>query len=285
MTVLVTGAAGQVGSAMMRQLAERKTSAVGCDLPDFDITDLRQLETRLDAVTPDVVINCAAYNDVNRAEQQPGEARAVNADAVAMLADLCAARRCILVHYSTDYVFDGARRNPYIETDPPNPLGVYARTKLTGERAALERAGDSLVFRLSSVFGAGRQSFFHRLHVQAQAGQPIRAVTDQTGSLTYAEDAAAITLAAIDRGLRGLFHLVNAGSATRFQAAVHFFDALGLPVDVHPAVTADFPNPVRRPVYSVLATTKLETALDSSLPTWQNAVARYCRTLQAPIAA
>ncbi len=281
MNVLVTGAAGQLGSAFMRQLAARGDTATGCDLPAFDITDAAQVAARLDAVQPDVVLNCAAYNDVNGAERQPEAAAAINGTAVATLAQACAGR-CILVHYSTDYVFDGTRRIPYTEVDRPAPLGSYARSKLAGERAALDSPGETLVFRLSSVFGAGRQSFFHRLHEQAAIGQPIRAVTDQAGSLTYAEDAAKVTLAAIDRGLRGLYHLVNAGCATRFEAAVHFFDALGLDVTVHPAVTTDFPSPVARPVYSVLDATKLETALDATLPTWQDAVTRYCATLAAP---
>ena len=206
---------------------------------------------------PDVVFNATAWNRVDAAETEPAAAFAVNAFAPHFLARAARDAGALLVHYSTDYVFDGTAARPYREDDAPRPLGVYGASKLAGEHLVAAAGGEHLVVRTSGVFGRGGSeqkggSFVERIVAQARAGQPLRVVADQVFAPTFAADLAAASIALVRAGARGLFHVTNAGSCSWHDLAVAALAAAGLDVPVERIPVASLKLPARRPAYSVL---------------------------------
>jgi dTDP-4-dehydrorhamnose reductase len=276
MRLLVMGARGQLGRALGRAAAEHGHEFAGYDLPELDITDAAAAQAAVRAAKPDAVINCAAFTDVDAAEQQEAVARAVNATAVANVARAADSVAATLVQISTDYVFDGRTERPYREEDPPNPLSAYGRTKLAGERAA-ETARRYLIVRTAWLFGEGH-NFVAGIRRQLDAGTKVlRVVADQRGCPTYAEDLARALLSLVETGTIGVVHAVNEGSATWFEFAREIVHRLGSGAEVEAITTAEAARPAPRPANSVLDTSKLRTLLGSDLPTWQDALARHLR--------
>ncbi len=226
---------------------------------------------------PSIVINCAGYTDVDRAESEPELALAVNGTGAGAVARACAEVGAHLVHISTDYVFDGSRRRPYPENAVPRPLSAYGRSKLEGERqvrAALDRA---LIVRSAWLFGPGRPGFVDKVLERARRGQEVRVVTDQVGSPTYTRDLARALLTLARRRVFGLVHLVNQGQASRFELARQCLRLAGLdPELVRPATTAELGTaPAPRPPFSVLESRRAARLLGGPLPTWLDALERY----------
>jgi len=276
---LVTGAAGQLGSALAAHLAER---GIPCEAHDrrLDIADSDAVRRAILALKPVVLANAAAYTDVDGCERDPARAKAVNAEAPASLAALCRGLGVRLLHVSTDYVFDGRGTRPLREDDPVGPLSEYGRSKLAGERAVLAAAPDFVVVRSSWVFGSGK-NFVASVCARARqlreepTGGPLRVVDDQIGSPTYAEDLAEGLVRLLERGGRGLYHLANRGVASRTQLARLALDVAGLAdIEIQPVKTADFPLPAQRPLYSVLDCGRAE-ALGVRLRPWEEAVRAY----------
>jgi dTDP-4-dehydrorhamnose reductase len=221
------------------------------------------------------VVNCAAYTAVDDCETHEAEARAVNADAVEHLARGCDAVGAVLVQVSTDYVFDGAGSRPYREDDPVAPVSAYGRTKLLGERAAA-RAAEHLIVRTAWLYGRGGRHFVDAICGQIEGGtDPLRVVGDQRGSPTFCTDLAAAILDLVEVEARGIVHAVNRGATTWHGFAREVVRLLGAGVEVVPVATDAFPRPAQRPAYSVLDTTRLDRLLGRSMPTWQDALARY----------
>ncbi len=253
--IAVVGAAGQVGAALCGLLG---TDAVPLTRADVDLTDLAAIEPALAARRPEVVVNCAAYNAVDRAESEPDFARAVNELAVEAMA--YAARRIDagFVTLSTDYVFDGEASEPYVESSTPRPLGVYGATKLAGEQRALAAHPGAVVVRTAWVQSGMPHSFASRIVAAARRG-PVRVATDQVSTPTNASDLARTLLDAIRAGATGLLHLANQPAVSRFELASDAMRFAGLdPGLVHPAVAADFPGDATRPAYSALASERLD---------------------------
>jgi dTDP-4-dehydrorhamnose reductase len=282
----VTGAAGQLGSALVARLAERGLS---CEARDsrLDVSDAAAMRRELVALRPAVVANAAAYTDVDGCERDPARARAVNAEAPAALAATCRELGVRLLHVSTDYVFDGRGTRPLREDDAVAPLSEYGRSKLAGERAVLAASPEFVVVRSSWVFGRGR-NFIASVCARARQVQgdrslgPLRVVDDQVGSPTYAEDLAAGLVELLERGGRGLYHLANRGAASRTQLARLALDAAGLAdVEIQPVKTVDFPLPAQRPLYTVLDCGRA-AALGVRLRPWQEAVRAYLAAAPAP---
>ena len=280
MTVLVTGADGQLGGA----IAEKLTTGhrvVSMGHAALDLTEPGAVVDEVCRIQPEVIINCAAYNDVDGAEDDPVTALSVNAFALRTLAQ--AARRvdATLIHYSTDFVFDGTADCPYSEDDAANPQSVYAMSKLVGEWFA----GDipSYVLRVESLFGGvnqrSHQGSLGRMARAILDGQKVRAFADRTVSPSYVPDVVGATEALISlRPKPGLYHCVGSGSGTWVEVATELARCLGRSADIVPTRLAEVPLKAARPAYCVLSNARLARA-GITMPTWQDAVKRYAESL------
>jgi dTDP-4-dehydrorhamnose reductase len=278
--VLVTGAAGQLAGAVA-SVFRRDSEVVALTRAALDITDDRAVAAAVAAHRPGVVVNCAAYNDVDGAEAEPVPALEINAFAVRGLARAAAAAGATLVHYSSDFVFDGAASRPYVEDDRPNPQSVYAASKLLGEWFALEARG-ALVLRVESLFGAppgwaGRPGSLGTLAAAIEAGREVPVFVDRVVSPSHVFDIAEATHALLaSRTASGLYHCVNAGACSWHDIAVEIAGLLGKPANLRPITLDTVSLRARRPRYSALDNTRLRAA-GIMMPTWQDAVARYLR--------
>lgn len=277
---VVFGAGGQLGVELVRELRARQYFITAWDRANVDIADATAVQNALARYEPEVVFNAAAYNQVDVAEQEPQAAFLVNALAVRNLALACRQADARLVHFSTDYVFDGAARAPYVEEDPTHPLGAYAVSKLAGElyaQAYLERV---LVVRTSGVFGAGGRNTargnFVELMLRLAAGpNPIRVVADHTASPTYAPLLAARTIDLVDRDLTGLFHIGGGEAVSWFQFAQTIFEVARLTPTLAATNEREYRTPARRPRYSPLSNAKMERAGLEPMPPLRQAVESY----------
>ncbi|HSV43686.1 MAG TPA: dTDP-4-dehydrorhamnose reductase [Candidatus Bathyarchaeia archaeon] len=272
---LITGSAGQLGKEFQRVLSERHIGFLAPSEDAFDITNGLQIRAFIEKAAPDVIVNGAAYNAVDQAESDSGAAYAVNSAAVEHLARICKERESVFVHYSSDYVFDGKKGSPYVETDQPNPLNVYGASKLDGERRAREIAGNFLIFRLSWVYGQGQQNFFYKLRQWAKANNELNVSCDEISVPTYTGDVVELTLKALEAGLSGLYHLVNTGHVSRYELARYYFDKMGIKVKVNPVALETFGMPAKRPLFSAMSNEKLEEDLEVTIPAWQEALDRF----------
>ena len=280
MKIVLLGAQGQVGHELSRSLLPLG-SICALRHADADLTDLATLARRVGDEAPDLIVNAAAYTAVDRAESDQATAQCVNADAVAVLARVARERGARLVHYSTDYVFDGSGSRPWRETDATGPHSVYGRTKLAGEAAIASSGCEALVFRTSWVHGAHGGNFIRTMLRLAAERETLSVVADQIGAPTSAEliaDVTALAVAAWRQGRleRGLYHLAAAGETSWHGLALHAIERarrMGHPVRVdtgaiRPIATTDYPTPARRPANSRLDCSKLTRALGLALPDW-----------------
>ena len=289
MTLLVTGGAGQLATAM-GQVGGAEIVRVG--RPDFDFDHPETIEAIFAAVSPTLVVNAAAWTAVDAAEQEPAAAMRANRDGPAALARLCARAGIPLIHVSTDYVFDGDKGEPYVETDAVNPTGVYGATKLAGEQAALAANPRTVVLRTSWVYSATGKNFVKTMLGAAQRMDRLRVVGDQKGCPTAARDLAAAILAVAGRlqdGWRdeyaGVFHAAGAGWTTWHGLAAAVFETagpLGHKVPEIDAIrTEEWPTPARRPPDSRLDCSKLARVFGVRQPDWRGSVARTVTELLA----
>jgi dTDP-4-dehydrorhamnose reductase len=274
--VLVTGAAGQLAGAIVERFSA-SADVLACSHAELDITDPASVAERVSDFRPDAIINCGAYNHVDRAEDDPVAAIDVNALAVRTLARAAASSGATLVHYSSDFVFDGRTTRPYTEEDEPRPESVYAASKLLGEWFARE-APRAFVLRVESLFG-GRvaKSSIDRMIDAILEGRDARAFADRTVSPSYVVDVAAATQALVERGEPGLYHCVNGGLATWYNVAHEIARQLGRDGHVVAISVKDLPLAAARPQFAALSNAKLERA-GIRMPPWQDALARYLRT-------
>jgi dTDP-4-dehydrorhamnose reductase len=267
--ILVTGHRGQLGSDLVTFLAaEHQVS--GVDLPEVDITDLNQVLSAVRQFRPDVVIHAAAYTDVDGCESDSDTAFRVNSDGTWNVAQACADLGCRLIYYSTDYVFDGTKTTPYVETDLPNPKTVYGKSKLGGEEAILESIDDFAVLRIAWVYGLHGRNFVKtmirlgmRQLADRRAGKPIsplNVVNDQIGNPTWTEEIVRQTAVVIDHDIQGTIHATSEGEASWYEFAREIFDTLGMDVDLRPCPTSEFPRPAPRPARSSLENARLKKA-------------------------
>lgn len=274
------GCAGQLGVELEREFRERGYEVTGLDRRQVDITHGEAVEAAVARVAPDVVLNAAAYNQVDVAESEPAAAFQVNALAVRNIAMACRQTGARLVHYSTDYVFDGAAGRPYRETDPPHPLGAYAVSKLAGEYCARAYLDDALIIRTSGVFGLGglrtaRGNFIELMLRLAREGKPIRVVEDHTGSPTYAPLLAARTADLVERGVSGVIHCGGGTPISWFDFARLIFAEAGLQPDLRPTNEREYRTPARRPKYSALSNERMESLGLAPMPPLETAVRSY----------
>lgn len=245
------GAGGQLGSELVKLLGPH--SAVGHQV--VSVTDRPSVESFIAAREPEVVFNCAAYNEVDRAESQPQLAHAVNAEGPLNVATACRRHGATLVHFSTNFVFDGSQDEPYIEADEPGPLSVYAKSKLEGERQALQSGAHLLIVRTAALFGGG-VNFPTRVLDRAKSGQPLRVVSDQKVNPTYAKDLAAAAIELAESGVAGIVHAVAAGCTGWDELARAVIEEFGRTEAVESVSSKAYPTPARRPLNGCLATTR-----------------------------
>jgi dTDP-4-dehydrorhamnose reductase len=273
MRILVTGAAGQLATAIIERFSAH-ADLLACSRRELDVTDSGAIFERVSAFLPDVIVNCSAYNHVDRAEDDPVAAIDVNAIALRTLGRAAASSGATLVHYSTDFVFDGRTTRPYTEDDEPRPESVYAASKLLGEWFA-RLAPRVFVLRVESLFG-GRvsKSSIDRIIDALREGREARAFTDRTVSPSYVVDVAAATEALIEHGEPGLYHCVNGGFATWYEVAQEIASQLGRGGRIAPISVGDLPLAAPRPQFAALSNAKLERA-GVAMPSWQDAITRH----------
>ena len=275
MKILVSGSKGMLGTDLVRVLASAH-AVTGVDLDELDITDRGQVEDHLAAVSPDVVINAAAYTDVDGSEQQEEAAFRVNADGASHLALACRAGKIRLIHVSTDYVFDGRKQGPYVEEDPPNPMGVYGRSKWAGETKIREILPEACLIRTAWLYGKVGKNFVKAILEQADRKKRLRVVDDQRGSPTYTLDLAGALRSAAETGLTGTYHVTNRGSCSWFEFARKILElAEKRGVELERISTEALGRPAPRPANSVLDCAKFEKATGMRLRGWQEALRDY----------
>jgi len=281
--MLLTGPRGQVGYELRRSCAALG-ELIAFDHAALDLADADAIRRVVREVKPDLILNAAAYTAVDKAESEPALAMSINGMAPGILAEEAKRLGASIVHYSTDYVFDGTKAGPYIEEDAPNPVSVYGRSKLAGEQAVAAVGAPYLVFRTSWLYGNRGHNFMLTIRRLAAERTELRVVNDQYGAPTWARLVAEATALAIGRtdgrlgALSGVYHLTCSGRTSWHQFACeivrHAASAQGgEPVRIEPIGTADYPTPARRPVNSVLSCERARQQLGIALPDWETALA------------
>ena len=266
--ILVTGGTGQLGTAFRKVVPEARF----VDLADFDLTRGDLLVAALAEMRPEVIINCAAYTAVDRAEQEEARATEVNGTAVGVMAAFAAARDIPFLTFSTDYVFPGDGAAPYVESSPTAPLNAYGRSKLAGERVALGIHPNALVVRTSWLVSGTHPNFVGTM-LRLAAEREVKVVDDQWGCPTMVDDLAPAAWAALRAGVSGVLHLTNSGETTWFRFARAAVARAGLdPERIVPCTTADYPTPARRPAYSVLGSERRRPLGLADLPPWEESL-------------
>jgi len=276
-TILLTGARGQVGAQLAAQLATHG-DVTAVDRGTLDLADPDAIVAAVRGLKPDLIVNAAAYTAVDRAETERDLAFAVNAIAPGILAAEAKRLSAVLIHYSTDYVFDGTARVPYAEDAPVAPLSVYGASKLAGEQAIAATGVRALTLRTSWVYGMHGSNFLLTIRRLAATRDELRIVADQTGVPNWCRELAAATVRIVAMGLpavadrSGLYHVSSKGQATWFDFARAIVGDVPIPRIV-PITTAEYPLPARRPAYGVLATGRFERTFGFALPPWRDALA------------
>lgn len=277
---IIFGAQGQLGIELNREFENRGWSIQRYDRQSLDITNAEHVEHAISRADVQVVINAAAYNQVDIAESEPLAAYQTNGLAVRNIATACRQADAQLVHYSTDYVFDGTKRTPYVETDQPHPLGAYAVSKLAGELYAQAYLTRPLIIRTSGVFGpAGmstpRGNFMELMLRLAKGSNPIRVVQDHVASPTYAPALASRTADLVEKQLTGVFHIGGGEPISWYDYAKLIFEVAGLTTPVHATDEREYRTAARRPKYSALSNSKLEAAGIQPMPPLRDAISDY----------
>lgn len=276
MKYLITGRNGQLARAFIRKLEK---SAIECIVPDearLDITNPALVSEVVSGCKPDVIINCAAYNLVDKAEQDRDAAYAVNAIGPRNLARAAAEQKSLLVHFGSDYVFDGLKESGlYIESDATNPLNEYGKSKLSGEEYVLNEHNRSLVLRLSWVFGEGTQNFIHKLSEWARSNEYLKIACDEFSVPTSTETVVDMTLRALEQGVTGRYHMTNSGYCSRYEWAQLTLGLLGVKKFVRPVSMDAFHLPAKRPKFSAMSNSAFGKLLNCEIPAWQEAVRSF----------
>jgi dTDP-4-dehydrorhamnose reductase len=299
--ILLTGRNGQVGHEL-EQLLPSVGETIAFDRERLDLADASNIRRTINEIRPNVIVNAAAYTAVDRAESDEAAARAINAEALAVMAEEAKKMGTLLIHYSTDYVFDGTKHSPYEEDDPPNPLGVYGKTKLEGEQAIRESGAQHLIFRTAWVYATRGRNFLLTILRLASEREELRIVRDQMGAPTWCREIARATTSILaDRvkkglmpnsaqGSSGTYHMTAGGSGSWYDFTRAILDeASRVPANtpwltaatqgrslvakrVLPITTDQYPTPARRPAYSVLSNSRLNRTFGIELPDWREQV-------------
>jgi dTDP-4-dehydrorhamnose reductase len=280
MRMVIVGAGGRLGAALVHAY-RGKFDVVGFNHAQLDLANPQQIRERLSSLDFDLLINCAAFTDVDLCEKEKEQAFSINAEAPRVLAEICAAKTAKLIHFSTDYVFDGEKHEPYIEEDVAKPISVYGESKRAGEKFVLQASDRHVVLRVSWVFGPDRPSFIDAMIKRAREEEQIDAIADKWSTPTYTGDIAEMLPRVFDVDA-SILHLTNSGQCTWQEYAQHALDCCakaGVSLKaktVAPLKLVDMKNwAARRPVHSVLSTPKYQALTGTAPRSWRDAVADY----------
>jgi dTDP-4-dehydrorhamnose reductase len=284
--VLIFGGSGQLGGELLSCFAQARWQVVPLRRQEADLNDLAKVVEKISVYRPNVVINAAAYGQVDLAERDPDQALLTNASAIRNLAQACSASGAKLFHYSTDYVFDGLADRPYRESDPVHPINTYGVSKLAGEYFIRAYAPHALILRVGGIFGprgilTNRGNFVETMLRAARDPQPVRVIVDFTASPTYAPALAQRTFEIVERDLSGTYHCGGGEAVTWYDFAQRIFEVAGVQAQLVPASESDYQISARRPKYSALSNAKLENAGISAMPSLIDALKDYMRRRSA----
>ena len=284
MKTLIIGCNGQLGHDMVSVFKTEGHLVQGIDIPDIDITNTSSVETALKQSNPDIIINCAAYTAVDDCENSKETAFSVNAEGIATIAQAAKSIDTPVVHFSTDYVFDGLKKSPYIESDTPNPHSVYGKSKLEGERELSRITDKHYIFRIAWLHGKHGNNFaktIRRVAVQKlKSNEPLKVVNDQFGTPTYTKSICKQILPVIATSNYGVYHCTNEGECTWFDFAKYITQSLNIDIEILPCTTAEFPRPAPRPPYSVLENNHLKSLGLNNMPHWKEAFQAFIEEIK-----
>lgn len=276
-TIAILGGKGMLGSDLTSACRQGGFDPVVLDLPEFDITNADDVRQAVSSA--EVIVNCAAYTNVDGAESEADMAHRVNAEAVGSLASLARETGAWLLHISTDFVFDGRLDRPYVETDTPNPISEYGRSKLAGEKLLAESGCTYCILRLEWTYGLRGRNFVSKLVERAKAGKPLKVVDDQIGAPTATTEAAKAICTLLRQRPDGIFHFANAGYASRYEIAEFVCEKIPMDVDLSPCKSSDFASPAQRPLNSRFDCTKIAALLGEPIAPWQVPLEDFLRRL------
>jgi dTDP-4-dehydrorhamnose reductase len=274
MRTLIFGANGQLGRDLVT-VFQQECAVAGYDLPEVDITDEVALQPLVESFGPELLINAAAYTNVEAAEDDLPGAFLANETGARNIAEIAHHHQIPVVYFSTDYVFDGTGQQPYRPEDPLAPLGVYGKSKAAGEHATMVANPRHFILRTAWLYGPGGNNFVEKVLRAAETRPELKVVNDEVGSPTHTWDLAEATLALVKTQHYGIYHGVNTGACSRFDFARTFLDLAGLSTEVAPCTRDEFPMKAERPAYSVLDNTSLAEASGYTMRPWQDALAHY----------
>ena len=277
--VLLTGADGQLGQDFQKLFDKLSIKYIVTDYKELDVTNKEKVKEFVDNNDFTMIINCAAYNNVDKAEEEPEKCYILNSYVPKYLAEICKEKNIIFVTYSTDFVFDGEKEIPYTEEDIPNPLSVYSKAKLEGEKYSLEYE-KSFVIRTSWVFGMGNNNFCKQVINWSKGKDKLKIVDDQISSPTYSKDLAEYSWELIQTDKYGLYHLSNGGEASKFEQAQYILKKIGWTGVLERAKTEEFPLPAKRAQYSKLDSSEIEKIVDKKIPHWKTGIDRFLEEMK-----
>ena len=275
MKILVTGANGQLGYDVVKELQKQNIECYGASRQDFDIVDFEATEKFITNYMPDAVIHCAAYTAVDKAEDEQGLCYLVNASATENIAEICRKINAPMLYISTDYVFDGIKEGFYEVDDKPNPINVYGKTKLLGEQAVQRILNKYFIVRISWVFGEHGNNFVKTMLRLGKERKEINVVSDQYGSPTYTADLAPLLIEMIQTDRYGIYHVTNEGVCSWAEFAEEIFKIAGMDVKVNHITNTEYTTIAKRPLNSKLSKENIKAENFSVLPKWQEAIKKY----------
>ena len=277
--VAVLGGRGMLGTDLVSACTKSGLDAHVFDLPDFDITNYAQLKQVVNE--SNLIVNCAAYTNVEKAESEVELAYEINAKAVGLLGELAKVSDAKVIHISTDFVFDGTKERPYLETDTPNPISTYGRTKLAGEELLVETGCKFCIIRVQWTYGSGGKNFVTKLVDAARTGKGLKVVSDQVGSPTATTQVASVICQILksDAMPTGIFHYAASGFVSRYDMACFIFDKLGLEVDLQSCKTSNYKSTAERQLNSRFDCGKIEKLLAEPIKPWQGPLALFLEQL------
>ncbi|TKJ33973.1 MAG: dTDP-4-dehydrorhamnose reductase [Planctomycetes bacterium B3_Pla] len=275
--IAILGGKGMLGTDLASACRQQGLDPIVLDLPDFDITDSDHLRQAVSSA--DMVVNCAAYTNVDGAESEAELAHRVNAEAVGRLGAVARDADKWVLHIGTDFVFDGRSDRPYIETDIPNPINTYGKTKLAGEQLLAQTGCRHCIIRVEWTYGSAGNNFVAKLMRRVETGQAIKVVDDQVGSPTATTEVARAICNLLGKKPEGIYHFASAGYATRFEMAKFIFGKLSIDAELLACKTGDFASPAARPLNSRFDCSKIARLLDEPIEVWQVPLERFLRQL------
>lgn len=277
MKVLVTGVDGQLGYDVIKKLQIQNIECLGVDIDDFDITDKNQVNEYVSNYSPDVVVHCAAYTAVDKAEDEKELCQKINVTGTQNIADVCREIDAKMVYISTDYVFDGEGEKPFEVTDTPNPINFYGQTKYEGELTVQNTLHKYFIVRISWAFGINGRNFVKTMLKLGRERDEISVVADQVGSPTYTYDLAKLVIEMIKTDKFGIYHATNEGYCNWYEFTCEIFKQAGIDVKVNPIKTEEYPTKAKRPKNSRLSKDSLQYF--NKLPSWEQAVTEFLKRL------